>query len=439
MPDIDDVLRERPEALSRLMEMAEASEPIGPDIDIVRGRIVNALVFGRDKQGNPTKPLASLGKNVHTVLSKDPEFAQKIWYNDFTGVLMNGDRAFTDTDATTMRMRVYDLYGFEPVKSLTDEVVMQVGEIYKLNPLQAWLNSLRWDGGERVDQYATMGLGSEPTDLAKLMCRKWLIQAVRRALEPGCKADYSLILVGPQGSGKSTSFKALAGEEWFSDTPIDIGDRRGYLQLQYTWVYELSELQSIRTRENDQVKAFLTSQEDTFVRPYGRYPAKVKRHTVFCGTTNRREFLTDPTGSRRYWVIDIGDIDTDWIAGHREQLWAEAVHYYRAGEIAYLNEEMSKQVEEANTRYYEEDPWTKMVVDYALHNYTGFSTSDIMKNALKMETGHMNRSTEMRVAAILGAMGFVKVRSGTGTGRAYLWKKQGSVVNLTKPEAKERA
>jgi putative DNA primase/helicase len=422
MPDIDQVLRDDPDGLDGLLKAAEESEPVPPDPATVRATVMNRLSWSLDKQGNRTSPKANLATNVWAVLEGDPDFGTKIWFNQFTHVLMYGNRSFSDVDATNIRMRIYDLYGFEPQKSLVDETIQSVGDKFGRNPLTTWLKSCRWDGTPRIDDYAIKALGAPDTKLNRLLCRKWLIQAVARAMRPGVKADYALILVGEQGVRKSSTFRALS-DPYFSDSPIEIGDRRAYLQMQYVWVYELAELDSIRRKDNNAVKAFLSSQEDVFVAPYGRYPTTAKRHTVFCGTTNRKEFLTDPTGSRRYWVVPAPAPDTDWVSEHRESLWAEAVHCFLQGEAWWLESSDATMVTSANMEFYDQDPWMEVIGGWAKMRLSSFSTTDVMRECLQIEKARMNRADENRVADILGQLGFEKISVGNGIERTYNWRR----------------
>jgi predicted P-loop ATPase len=120
--------------------------------------------------------------------------------------------------------------------------------------------------------------------------------------------DTALILQGEQGAGKSSFFRKIGGD-WFSDTEMGL-DKDALLQMRSTWIYEWAELENVTGRHAmSRVKAFLTSNEDRFRPPFGRAMITVKRSGVIVGTTNREEFLHDPSGSRRFWVVPVGEID----------------------------------------------------------------------------------------------------------------------------------
>src|SRR5206468_760866 len=81
--------------------------------------------------------------------------------------------------------------------------------------------------------------------------------------------------------------------------------------------------------------------------------------------TNNQDFLHDPSGSRRFWVVPVGAIDTRTLGVQREQLLAEAVVAHRSGEPRWLNEDEERRREALATRFGETDPWEELVLAYA--------------------------------------------------------------------------
>lgn len=178
---------------------------------------------------------------------------------------------------------------------------------------------------------------TEPLDV--ILLRRFLIGAVARVLDPGCKMDTALILVGTQGWLKSTFFAQLFGQEYFGDTVIDLKSKDALLALHRCWCYEWQELSTYRHADTEQVKGFLSAQADYVRPPYGRTTEYKKRWTVIVGSTNDEEFLTDPTGSRRFWPVRVPEaINLAWLRDHRDEVWAEAAAAYRAGEPWWFDE-----------------------------------------------------------------------------------------------------
>ena len=254
-------------------------------------------------------------------------------------------------------------------------------------------------------------------------------------MEPGCKADCVLILVGPQGARKSTTFRILGSPEYFCDTPMDIGSSNAYMQIHRAWIYEVAELDSIRRARNSSTKAFLSAQEDTFRLPYARQTVTLKRHTVFCGTTNKAEFITDETGSRRYWPVQVGKMDTDWTEHNRSQLWSEAVVAYKNGEKWYLENETQEELNEQSSDFRQFDPWHEIIERYIKANGVNISTTELMEQGLKLEKYQMTRASEMRVGDIMRQLGFERVRRRVFGDRKYIWveSEKDNVIEMEKP------
>ena len=301
------------------------------------------------------------------------------------------------------------------------QAIEQVAAENKYNPVREYLEHLAWDGVVRLDRVPREVLGAAGDALTISMIRKWFISAAARAMRPGCKVDTVLILKGEQGAGKSSFFRTLAGEPWFSDSPIDISNKDALMILRRCWILEWSELDSMhRARDQGSVKAFLSSSIDTFRPPFGRATVDARRHCVIVGSTNDSEILTDPTGNRRYWIVPVGQIDLAAAERARDQLWAEAVTAYRAGERWYLNREEDAEMRKRQSEYERRDPWEEDVLRYADKGAVGgFSTADVLASALQKPAGQWSSADARRVAAILRGIGWISRL--TGRDRVRRW------------------
>ena len=383
--------------------------------------VVGMLDQKTTRDGTPTGVPKNTKRNVYLILKHDTRWKGRIWQDLFRGTLMLDEREYKDTDDTRIALWLDVVYGMVANATTVTETVILVGEENGIHPLHDYLKATEWDGSERINDWLVRGLGVEDNELNREMGRKWMVQAVARALTPGCKADTCLILVGPQGARKSSALRALAGEEFFTDTPLDIGSVNAYTQIRRTWIYEVAELDSIRRSHHSATKAFITAQEDTYRPPYGRHSITVKRHVVFCGTTNSQTFLNDPTGSRRFWPVSVGLIDLTWIRESRDQLWAEAVHALNAGEQWWLEEDMSAALREASAEYTSEDPWFQMVEVWLKTQHQPVTTKEIMESALSLDSNQMTRLAEMRVGEIMGRLQYTRQRRSVSGTRAYFW------------------
>ena len=222
-----------------------------------------------------------------------------------------------------------------------------------------WLERLaaEWDGTRRLKTWMHRALGTEKGDtLVNEYSLRWPIGLVARMLEPGCKNDLMLVLQGEQGIGKSTVFEVWGSQEdvqegMFVDTRIRLDDKDALLTLAKCWILEDAELLAHQGAGAEARKSFLSSRVDTYRRPYARRVTQQKRHCVVVGSTNSGVFLKDVTGSRRYMVVECGDIDLRWLRTYRDQLLGEAVHRYRDGEQWWLSRKHEETQGETNRQY----------------------------------------------------------------------------------------
>ena len=298
--------------------------------------------------------------NVQLILAHDPWWSSAFTYNRLSErvewVRRDGETtAVDDHHEAEIGLSLARQYGIHAPTAVVHEAVAWAAHRHTYSPVEDYLEALEWDGVERISTWCSRYVGAPDDRVTQAMARAWLIQAVARALTPGCKADTVLILRGRQGSGKSTSLSILGGD-WFRDTPIDLASKDRFSALQGAWIYELAELDSLRRAEAQTLKAFVSSQRDSYRPSYGRNTRDVPRTTVFAGTTNDDEFLQDATGSRRWWVIETTTCDAQTLRQDRDQLWAEAVHAYRSGEGWHLDTDLEESRAVMAQRYEVSDP-----------------------------------------------------------------------------------
>jgi predicted P-loop ATPase len=290
--------------------------------------------------------------NILLILENHPAFAGHITHDLFSGVnaVVGGlpwnkqAKQWTDSDDANLRLWLERNYGVTGKEKIADALTAVLTR-RSYHPIRDYLNGLTWDGTPRLERLVIDYIGADDNELTRSMTRKHFTAAVARVFEPGCKYDYCLVLTGPEGAGKSTLFSKMGGQ-WFNDSITTTEGKEGMEQLRRAWIIEMGELAGIKRSEVENVKAFLSKKVDIYRAAYGRHTSDYPRQCVFCGTTNETLFLKGDTGNRRFWVIRIEPhlrkhrkwqtaLDRD-----RDQLWAEAVHYYREGEKLYLDEDM---------------------------------------------------------------------------------------------------
>ena len=312
-------------------------------------------------------------------------------------------------------------------KELVADAALTVARHLQYHPIRDQLRSLHHDGRERLDSWLVRHAGAADTPYSRAVGRKFLIQMVARVMEPGCKADHTLVLSGPQGQNKSTACRVLAGAEYFSDTlPSITGDKTDAIRhLQGKWLVELAELAPSRKSEAEDLKAFLSGAIDRVRLPYARFDESFPRQCVFVGTTNDDQFLRDATGGRRFWPVAVGQvIDVEALASERDQLFAEAVAAYDAGEPWWLDREFeaqhAKPVQEAAR---ESDSWADDVAEWLDKPEDDFDgpgevrtevTLSGVMGALGLTSGQQTRANQKRVADILRTLGWAKIHTRQG-------------------------
>lgn len=261
--------------------------------------------------------------------------------------------------------KIYDITSTKLIKNAFTEVVYQ----NMFHPIKAYIESASWDGIPRAETIFIDYLGAANTHYTRQVTRKMLLAAITRLYMPGCKFDYMLVLIGPQGAGKS-SLLAKLGREWFSDSLRTFENKEAGEHLQSGWIFEISELSAMKRTEIEEVKAFLSKTEDRYRVAYDRAVSDFPRKCVFFGTTNTREFLRDTTGNRRFWPVDVHPKDakyshwqhlTDDLMG---QIWAEVLSWFKAGETLELDSQAAEEADRQQTQHMEADPREGLIQEW---------------------------------------------------------------------------
>ena len=281
--------------------------------------------------------------------------------------------AYLDLNYGSFSERIYT----NALKKITDD--------RRYHPIRDYLNSLpTWDGIPRVDRLLVTTLGAADTEYVHAITRKTLCAAIARAMVPGTKFDTVLVMIGPQGCGKSTICSKLAGP-WFNDSLMltDTKDKTAPEKLQGYWLQEISELAGLRKSDLETLKGFLSRQNDIFRPAYGRHSTPHKRQCIFIGTTNAEQgFLRDTTGNRRFWPVTVpgysatlpDTVPPEASVFHKhswelkqadiDQIWAEALTYYNAHESLVLPAELKEEAAKSQRESMETDDREPLVREY---------------------------------------------------------------------------
>ena len=390
--------------------------------------------------------LVGCSANVEIILSNVREWKDVIAFDDFVDgptMLKKPDWEGWDldqlekwTDDHTASVRVYLARDHHLIASFSEvqEGVRRVARRKHVHPVRDYLKSLKWDKKKRLDEWLIKYAGVVDTVYARAVGAKFLISAIARVFQPGCIARAVPILEGEQLKGKSTLLRNLVpNEAWFLETGIDLGGLDSFQILRGKWLIELAELDSLARSELSRVKAYISNRFDTYRKSYGVGHNDYPRQCVFAGTTNSMEYLKDDTGATRFWPVRISKIDIAGLVAVRDQLWAEAVARYKAGETWYLDDPKVQAFHalEAEERR-QADTWEPAIVKWLADNRKespenyeeGVTTYEILTKALEMEIGRTTRGDEMRVGSILRLLGWNNVhRAYRSKTFARIWRK----------------
>ena len=361
--------------------------------------VLNFLDCNHDKDGN-IKSVKQFVHNFEIVMDKDDRFAGKIRFNEFAQQLYlcgnvpwekeDNCRAWSSHDDSALFSLIQADYGLKSRQDFAD-ALKNVSMRNKFHPVRELLDSLTWDGKEHIRSLLPEYLGAEDSDYTYQVMCLWMLGAVSRVYKPGSKFDYTIILQGSQGIGKSTFLKLMAlDDSWFNDSLDSLDSDKAVQSLTGSWIIELAELKSLaRTAGGvESVKRFLTATQDKYRIPYERRADTFYRQCVFAGTTNKDDFLQDETGNRRFLIVQTGvkkpskSLFVPEIMDTIKLAWAEAVHIWKNEKPqlilpeAYMQE--AKELQEANMA----DDGKRGIIQEYLEGKTQVCAREIWEKAL---------------------------------------------------------
>lgn len=422
----------------------ESVECLPPDEDELpwpepRARIADdtdwrrKLVTSMNKNGDVY--VECCGANVETILRYHPAWRGVIAYDQFADFVIKAKAPpwpakavspslgeWTDDDTTdTIHWLEREEHMLGVGLGAIEGAINVTAKASAFHPVRDYLSNLKWDGEPRIAKLLPTYFGAADNDYTRGVGKRWMISAVARAFEPGCQVDCAIILEGPQGIGKSTGLRSLVPSgKWYSDTGINMGEKDGFQSLRSVWIVGLDELDSLKRSEVTKTKTFISSRVDRYRPSFGRRAKDFPRQCVFVGSTNECEYFVDSTGNRRFWPVRVEHtIPTFAIVRDRDQLWAEAVVCYRAGQPWHIDtEELRVACEAQQAERVQGDPWEEVIGRWLDHPHTaetlrpfaigeeGVLTYDILKHALGKKPEHVTKFDQMRVAQVLRTLGY---------------------------------
>ena len=296
-----------------------------------------------DKDGRPQQTI----ENFATIMRNDKTYAM-IRYNELAGCAevhgkVKGElkiTKWTDADEAQSMMYIESKYGlYSKEKHMAALRILFDERSY--NPIIDIVDNIEWDGESRCTQFLHEWAKVEDTPYTREVSRLIFAGGIHRLYNPGCKFDDVPILIGVrQGEGKSSLIRFLAiNDAYYGEVNLMEG-QQAIEQLRGKWICEISELLALtKNKEQEAAKAYITRQVDTYRKPWDRNVSDLPRRCIMIGTTNNDAPLSDRTGARRFFPIEVHCNGYDLFDHEQEcrdyilQCWAEARELYRKGKM----------------------------------------------------------------------------------------------------------
>lgn len=241
-----------------------------------------------------------------------------------------------------------------------NQFMITLADENQYNPVAVWVQSRPWDGKSRIEEFCDTVLTTGDEKLKKLLIRKWLMQCVAAAMSPDGIANQGVLtFVGPQNIGKTTWFQNLAPRELgvvLTGHTLDTRSKDSIFVALSFWIVELGEVDTtFRKSDISALKSFVTAPLDKIRRPYAATESSFGRRTAFGATVNDQLFLHDRTGNRRFWTLEVVSFDFTHNID-MQQLWAEVLELWRAGETWALDRHEVEMLNETNLEFTAIDP-----------------------------------------------------------------------------------
>ena len=316
-----------------------------------------------------------------------------------------------------------NIESLEVQKQTAKDAFEYVGRSNQYNPIREYLESLRDRDDLRLigmEEIAAV-FGISPNDqLSRELLSRHLVGHVVRGLDPeNAQHQQMLILYGNQGTGKSKTLAAMAGSDWFdSATTVKRGELEDWNflpKVNGAWAFEFDECEKvIRSTTAAEFKGFITRQSDRYTEKFKSQKMNHPRRSCLWGTTNDSQVLNDPTGSRRYWVIETGDrqLKPSWFAKNRDSFWATVMTWKGWGlenwvdPASHTAQAASERAQQLSLGDPLELQLREALESHAYYKEVGVSQTTLIRRHLSVDLVNKIRDMQMRITRIITSHSF---------------------------------
>lgn len=402
------------------------------------------FIIVTDKEGK--SKFVDTPDNIYRALKQLPFFEGRIRFNLFSSrvqikVEVLGQNIWTNIrDAHYHHIRgiLANTFPYIPLfsrmtKNTLAEMIDRVADENSVNPVEEYLESLKWDGIERVDTWLDKVYGCGESEVNKVIGRNWIVQYMRRVSSPQgvtTQADYVIVLEGAEGLGKSSALRELAmigTEEDMNGQHVEMtslpNDQKFSEKLMGASIVEFAEGAIVKKADVQLLKQQITNVSDTFRPVFLRSVETFVRRCVFAMNTNETEYLKDMTGGRRWHPVPVTrKVDLEWLKTNKEQLFAEAYMIHKSGEKTWVvlddMKELKQEQEDRRVKRIEEE----FVLDwYYKQNkdrlMDGVTTLEVFDEGFKEQMNKLSIDQSLSVIIghiLLNIFKFTKRQKGDG-------------------------
>lgn len=342
--------------------------------------------------------------NAHRIITSVPGFNETAFFDEFSETIRKGDgEEWADVDTSRLLIRMQRELGMvRMTRNAILEALSVIAHERKRNIPLEWVESLRWDGVERLPTFFSTYFSAPDDEYSKIIGKNWWVSMMARLSQPGCQVDTMLILEGGQGVGKSSALSVIGGK-WYAIATASVGDPKAFAEtLRGKLIMEVAELSSFGKADAKAIKRILTDRSDRYRDSYGHFAADHPRRGILTGSTNESAYLDDPTGGRRFWPLRVGMVDLEALKRDRSQLFAEAMVLYKRGWKWHLvpGEALARQ--EGARQHDELEGHVQEYIEDKPH----VTISDVWVNGLNFALKDLKRQEQLRISGILRTSGW---------------------------------
>ena len=259
---------------------------------------------------------------------------------------------------------------------------------------------------------------------------KWIVGVVANSLTyAGCQNHTCLVLTGDQGAYKTTWLTNLCPQslkDYIFTGKIDVDKNDTQSMLSEFLIINIDDqLRNLNRKDENALKTLITLESVKVRRPYDRMITKRPRVASFCGSVNGNNFLTDPSGSRRFLPFEVKSIDLEKSQKiDMDAVWAEALQLFRSGFRYWFTKEEINEINNYNQDFEVTDVETELLLE--LYEVTPRNSPDSQELTssiilFNLETHFNTKLSGKKLGEALSKLKFVRFGKKVNGSSKYLF------------------